>query len=80
MSKKNKKLLKSLKKQIKQLAGKIDDIQIQLDALKVNSHSEQEQQVVFTKSKFTEEQVEDALEDSEDAEEASDMFEKRKKR
>ncbi len=80
MSKKNRKLLKSLKKQMKQLVGKIDDMQTQLDELKVNSQSDREQQVVVTSSKFTEEEVEDALEDYEDAEEASDMFEKRKKK
>ena len=80
MSKKNKKLLKSLKKQIKQLVVKVDDMQTQLDTLMKNSQSGQERQVVSPTSRFTEEEVENALEESEDAEEASDMFEKKKKR
>ena len=80
MSKKNKKLLKRLKKQIKQLVGKIDDVQTQLDRLEVYSQSGPEQQVVVPTSQFTEEEVENALEESEDAEEASDMFEKKKKK
>ena len=74
------KTIKKLKKKLKKLAKRIDSVQKQLVMLQTTDRRDNDsEEVVIGEAHFTEAEMEQALEATEDAEEFDDMLEKTKR-
>ena len=84
MSSKQKKAIKRLKKQVKKLKIRADEMGSEIDALKPDAQAPGNVQEgsgpeIKRTARFTEEEVETAMEAMENAEELEDMLEKTKR-